>query len=688
MEPIKSLDEVSLIAGVLHSVCTMHSDWLKPREVKLTVSKLRQRVSREGLSFLTIALPRLGKNLDKALSNTSPMVYEGFEVYQDSLNQSHNFPALLGELFRRVLDQHGTVLPSPCVVSVRTLRQVLYMFYKYDLPYADSLNAEVICRFLKTEDELKTFNEAFEKLYKSAYPDFQVRTSQDSSQGLGARSSDSAGGASESVTPEETYPRPLIGTEAGMSARDSVILQRAQVLLHRLFRGVDLKNITPRHGPGSVSTGEVAQEKYVFRAVPKRLAEAYPIDAYFLASLGHCCDAGQSAYDCLTDEEPMAKVVLVPKDSRGPRLISEEPLAFQWVQQGIRRVLYNHVESHPLTKWNVFFTNQQPNQYGALLGSKTGQYATLDLKDASDRVALWLVRLLFPGQILFGLEAARTIGTVLPSGQQIILQKFAPMGSALCFPIMALTIWSLLTATAEDTDTREGILVYGDDVIVPTAFADTAIETLEKFGLKANLDKCCIRGFFRESCGVDAFRGENVTPLRIRKLIPSTSLSNKQLRSRPEVYLSWLAYARQLWEDGYYEAYMVVATHLLKVYGRIPTDAQINVSVLSLPYLPDPIKHPLRLHPNVPGKPWFQRREILTWGVQTTSVHRDLPSGWLRLLRFFAEWRWSGPVGEFRVDDETLALTGVLAERGELSNKQQASEWSSEQYTLRRSTKL
>lgn len=252
MEPIKSLDEVSLIAGVLHSVCTMHSDWLKPREVKLTVSKLRQRVSREGLSFLTIALPRLGKNLDKALSNTSPMVYEGFEVYQDSLNQSHNFPALLGELFRRVLDQHGTVLPSPCVVSVRTLRQVLYMFYKYDLPYADSLNAEVICRFLKTEDELKTFNEAFEKLYKSAYPDFQVRTSQDSSQGLGARSSDSAGGASESVTPEETYPRPLIGTEAGMSARDSVILQRAQVLLHRLFRGVDLKNITPRHGPGSV----------------------------------------------------------------------------------------------------------------------------------------------------------------------------------------------------------------------------------------------------------------------------------------------------------------------------------------------------------------------------------------------------------------------------------------------------
>lgn len=710
MEHIKSLDEVSIIAGVLRDISAKHDDWLKPREARNTEKVLRDRVTREGLSFLTIALPRLGKAFDKALSCTEPMVFEGFVAYRGNDNISHNFPSFLGELFRRVLDQHGTVLPSPCFVCVRYIRQLLYCFYKYDLPYADSLNQDVIARFVRTEQEVRSYNEKFKTYREKAFPEFKTRCGHTpySPEPDSSCATDSTHPSAKEEQPRPVldqvndgstaYLRPLTRQEGGLSATDALILSRAQLLLHRLFEDVNLRDIKPRHGPGTVSTKEVGPDKYMFRSVPKRLTDVYPWDSHFCASLGHASDCQRHGFYPVDNEEPYARVCLVPKDSRGPRLISCEPLAFQWIQQGIRRVLYEHVERHRLTRWNVFFTNQQPNQFGALLGSKTGAYATLDLKDASDRVGLELVRLLFPGTVLPFLEAARSIGTELPDGSKILLGKFAPMGSALCFPVMALTIWALLSAGAEDTDTRESILVYGDDVIVPTAYAAKAIETLEAFGLKANLDKCCIKGSFRESCGVDAFNGHNVTPLRIRKLIPSLKQSPKKLRSRPEVYLSWLAYASRLWNDGYYEAYTLVANHLLKVYGQIPCRDQVvndfargrglsvsesnnavdSAALLSLPWLPIPLKLPSRWNQRL------QRREVLTWGVVCSPVKGWFP-GWCKLLRFFTEWT---PTPLLRsINDESFLIAEALRNWRQ-SDMPASSKWSSDTYTARRSIVL
>jgi hypothetical protein len=325
-------------------------------------------------------------------------------------------------------------------------------------------------------------------------------------------------------------------------------VRESRILLSRLLDSFDPKDIVPRHGPGAVATKQQLWSKYLWTNVSAKITERYPLDEYFYACLGHVCDRYRDI--AITDLDLPAKVILVPKDSRGPRLISCEPVDYQWIQQGLGRALVRHVESHWLTKHNVFFSNQQTNRFGALLGSLNGEYATLDLKEASDRITVSLVRLLFPEHISMYLLSCRSSSTVLPDGTVLPLQKFAPMGSALCFPIMALCIWAILTAplvSDTESDTREGIAVYGDDVIVPSHYVGDAIELLEAFGLKVNRAKSCIKGFFRESCGMDAFKGSDVTPTRLRTVWSSSP--------SPESYTSWIAYANSFWDKKYYHTY-------------------------------------------------------------------------------------------------------------------------------------
>jgi hypothetical protein len=280
------------------------------------------------------------------------------------------------------------------------------------------------------------------------------------------------------------------------------------------------------------------------------------------------------------------------------------------------------VENHELTKFNVFFTDQGPNQRGAYLGSSTGRYVTLDLKEASDRVSLDLVRLLFPSHLLDALERSRSSSTVLPNGQELELRKFAPMGSALCFPILALTIWSLLTAAAPDEDTRESILVYGDDVIVPTAFAERAITVLELFGLIVNRNKSCIQGLFRESCGVDAFNGLNVTPVRFKTVWTESPT--------PDVYSSWIDYSNQLWDKRCYNAYEYIVSRLEAIYGPIPGE-DMNLSCDSLRYS-SARRGAFRTRVNTK----LQKLEYRVRIVKSPTVRKYM-DGWAMLLRYFTE---------------------------------------------------
>jgi hypothetical protein len=79
-------------------------------------------------------------------------------------------------------------------------------------------------------------------------------------------------------------------------------------------------------------------------------------------------------------------------------------------------------------------------------GSVSGEIATIDLSDASDRVSLALVEELFgfnPGFLRF-LKLSRSPFAQLPGGELVLLNKFASMGSALTFPVEAMVFTASL----------------------------------------------------------------------------------------------------------------------------------------------------------------------------------------------------------------------------------------------------
>jgi len=638
----KSLDEVELIAALLHDVQTSHGVVFNNKARKLTLNKVSQRVSSEGISFLTKTMPRLGKAFDKALLEDTKFdcIAVGFKPYRNT-----KLPRFLGELFSLVFSPDGAVLPEPCVHCIKQIRLVLYSFYKYKLPNSHEQEQQVVESFEKTEDDLS--------VVKLQLGEIQV-------------------GLDKSVTTRRR-------SSSAMSAVD--IAREAKILLSNVFAYFDPTDIVPRHGPGSVATKQQLWDKFRWTNISKTITDQYPIDAYFYASLGHVCDE-LNGLGSIKDECLPARVLLVPKDSRGPRLISCEPVDFQWIQQGLGRAITELVESHPLTKENVRFTDQQPNRFGALEGSKQGRYATLDLKEASDRISVDLVRLLYPENIFRYLMACRSSCTQLPDGRIIELNKFAPMGSALCFPVLALTIWSILAAGVEDADTRESIYVYGDDVIVPTAYAANAIERLESFGLKVNRDKSCTSGFFRESCGLDAYKGTEVTPVRFRTVWSSTPC--------PNVYTSWIAYANQLFDRRCFHAYDYIVECLYRVYGEIPGDDICKDKCPSLREVPLD-RRPKRRRNNRS----LQRLEYFVYDVKSPSIVKDL-KGWLMLLRYFTEGTKFASSGTVQEQDSSRRLSDYSlfsspdfdGTEGQFPSIEDAEPFSVRLYTRRRTSML
>jgi hypothetical protein len=268
----------------------------------------------------------------------------------------------------------------------------------------------------------------------------------------------------------------------------------------------------------------------------------------------------------------------------------------------------------------------------ALSSSLSQDFATLDLKEASDRVSVDLVRHLFGNNqdVLQCLLATRTTATKLPDGSELSLNKFAPMGSALCFPVEALCFWAISVAAVmrrlrlPRQEVGNRIFVYGDDIIVPTDWAPIVVSALEQCCLKVNKAKCCATGQFRESCGMDAFKGVCVTPTRLKKL---------WVKSRNGgTYAAYCAFANQMAERGYTACAEIVWQLASTVYGFIPYGLSTSpfpckiVSTFTLARALNRGRVKMRWNTD------FQRSEVLVLTLK--SVKQDsILDGWARALR-------------------------------------------------------
>jgi len=519
-------------------------------EIKNEAARLRARSVRSGMSFFTVDLPRLGKAFDKALLKGVLECPEGFA-------QKDGLPVVFGNLFKLVFSLTGQLLDHACPHHVGHIRQLLYLFYKYELPHSPATEQAAVDSFIATDGELPR---SYLGLFTSLV--------------------------------DESMDEP-----AKQAVHDELEMQlgRMRSFLHWVLEDINLYDISPRMGSGAVAGKQKCDQKFVFDEIPASLLDVYGVE-YFRPD----CDwrkAMSAAFDRLVYDVESAtfkkvaaeerlqsgyvssqdererlhkdaackgivlrahptRMCLVPKDSRGPRVISCEPNYAIWIQLGIMEALYDRIQSHPLTKGFVNFTDQTVNGRLALEGSLSRVYSTLDLKDASDRVSLALVECVFPERILTWLKASRSSATMLPNGKIFEYSKFAPMGSALCFPVLALVVWAALKASDVDA------YVYGDDVVVPTDKVGIAIVALERVGLRLNKDKCCTTGFFRESCGVDAYKGIDVTPLKFKAVWT--------YHRTPASCVSWIEYTNALWERKFTRTAIVLRSFLDRLYSDIP----------------------------------------------------------------------------------------------------------------------
>jgi len=481
----------------------------KSKDLQRDIEVVKSRCSNEGLSFLTKSLPQLGKALDQAFENSRFSTPIGFPT-----KKGRSTPAFLQAYFNLVFDEDGLLRKDACEDAVRHLRQVFFLAYKLENPYSNEEKEMVISNFTQTDKDLE-----------------------------------------------------LLDDESSHN-----LIDYASHIISILFAGFDPREVVPRHGPGAVATGEKLDAKWLFRRKYQAIHQVYPYYEYFMVGGSRELTDRLAWYNGLEDHiSGTAKVVLVPKDSRGPRLISCEPLEYQWLQQGLGRKLVSHLESHWLSRGQINFTHQRINQELATSNSVTRRYATLDLKDASDRVSLRLVRGVFrrTPELALRLEALRSTATRLPNGDVITLNKYAPMGSALCFPVEATVFWAIMVAAVRlslDVPFERAarrIYVYGDDIVVPSSWSNVCMEALESVGLIVNRNKSYIKGPFRESCGVDAFNGINVTPLRLKK--PWTGRP-----SDGTAYASYTSLANRLLARGYKSASSFLWKELEHVYGKIP----------------------------------------------------------------------------------------------------------------------
>jgi len=158
--------------------------------------------------------------------------------------------------------------------------------------------------------------------------------------------------------------------------------------------------------------------------------------------------------------------------------------------------------------------------------------ATLDLNEASDRVTPIVVEAMFRANpaLLNALMASRTRSVTLPNGVVLPLRKFSTMGSACTFPVESLVFLAIAIASSlEGEVTTKRVLelagrlsVFGDDIVVPVERLGALSANLESLWFKVNSSKTFTGKRFRESCGVDAFVGEEVTPTYWHRTVDKT----------------------------------------------------------------------------------------------------------------------------------------------------------------------
>lgn len=287
---------------------------------------------------------------------------------------------------------------------------------------------------------------------------------------------------------------------------------------------VDEDRFDPCHGPGSVAelrADTSLVSKYRLLKPDRLMREVFR----------RCAHIDLSTYlpfENVGITTRQSQIVFVPKSMKTKRVISKEPATLMYFQQSINKQVDRYVRRHPHLSKHIDLHDQCKQRDLALYASRTRQFATVDLSAASDSVSYDLVKRVFAGTRLYPyLVALRSETVRLPSGKVIQAAKYAPMGSALCFPVESLIFACICECTVRYVKHVTGesfsqYRVYGDDIIIPDPCLEDLVSNLRLAGFRINEDKTYGGNHrFRESCGCDAYDGVDVTPMKIGRKFAS-----------------------------------------------------------------------------------------------------------------------------------------------------------------------
>lgn len=481
---------------------------------------VRLRCKHEGLSFLTITLPAFGKSFERSLElgRLDRSLFHGF-------SWKGGLPAFLQGFLGLVFDRDsGVLLDEPDTYAIFAVRQLTLMFGKVDLPCSDARVDDAFRAYIQCEKEVRERDKSW--------------------------------------------------SDAEMFR----FKQMSRLLFGSAFAKMDSEihdgNVLPKHGPGSTADGLRGNAKFKNRVWTDRLERYFPAGEFLFYNWAF------AQLDDVNHLEPgtemPVKVITVPKTLKTPRIIAMEPTHMMYVQQALLEVVLRYLSQDSILKTVIGFDDQTPNQRMARQGSLSGDLATLDLSEASDRVSNQLVRAMVDRHphLREGLDATRSRKADVPGFGVQRLSKFASMGSALCFPVEAMVFTTVIflgiqkqlrtSLTKRDVKSlKERVRVYGDDLIVPVEYAHTVVEELENFGFRVNSGKSFWNGKFRESCGKEYFNGVDVSIVRARRMFPTQRQDAKEV-------ISLVSLRNQLFKLGFEDTVRWLDSKIMDVLNYFP----------------------------------------------------------------------------------------------------------------------
>lgn len=451
--------------------------------------------------------------------------------------------------------------------------------------------------------------------------------------------------------------------------------------LRKIMRGLianrPMPAVWPKFGPGAVLERDVKgviSKSNNLRYDP-RLDRAF-FRSYFVgfganADLGYSPDRfylGMKPKSEKVHNVDIARLKFVPKTVKTARSICMESNTRMCFQQAYLSILLHMMDNNVCRRF-IRLDDQAWNRALAEYGSYTSDIDTIDLSAASDSVHVDLVRGIFPNRELYYLLATRSnyvdVGSMgQPSLRKV--KKFAPMGSALCFPVQSLVFTSIVILAAV-TDVYDGCLpiyddnvsklldnleqfvekhfeksagyispllkryqpagIYGDDICVDRRLTQYVTGILADLGFSVNNGKSFTGSqAFRESCGGYYWLGHDITPLYFR--IPYHKAPNA------EVFMSAISLANHAGDRRYLNLRRYLVHYLLDNYRlvRFSSDRQDTCSI----YTTEARNSHLRRRFNTS----YQRDELLGLGVAPSKIRKarkkEIPS-----LESYLYLRWN-----------------------------------------------